>query len=335
MVQPLGREIIAARISASTRKSYESFLNVYRKTSHVPLPLVTDAQVVEAFAPFKGRRQRYIYSLRAAIAAFQLDNGMPPPPWVKSNIKAVTAVQSADLNRQIANTEAFFKGLKKLAPLPSLPGQSGCLPLPIQTANAVIDFLLSQTKLDSLRNAIGVLLQFYAMRRYDEIRTLKNGDLIDRGHGKGVLFNIRNMKGDISHAITLSETVCQGRAFAPLVRVFIRATMHLEGYIFRATQHNGSEWSDVNSPLTIGTYQEALRRTVMIVAPDTDPRCMSTHALRKGGFTCARESGMPIEIANAIIGHVSSDMWQHYYIPSTDRVTFYFEGMGPAIELRR
>ena len=61
------------------------------------------------------------------------------------------------------------------------------------------------------------------------------------------------------------------------------------------------------------------REAIISVAPLTDPRCLTTHALKKAGFTCARESGMPQEIANAIIGHVTSDMWQHYYIPSTAR----------------
>jgi integrase len=331
-MQPTGRDIVAARISARTRKSYQSYISVFTKLSSIPLPLVTDEQVMSAFIPFKGRSQRYIYSLRAAIAAFQLDNGMPPTPWAK--VKG-NAPASGSTPIMIANTEAFFKGLKKLAPKPALPGQSGCLPLPIHTANAIIDHLLSQPRLDHFRNAIGVLLQFYAMRRYDEIRTIQQGDLFDRSVGKGVTFSIRNMKGDISHAITLSETVCTGRAFAPLVRLFITATESLKGYLFRATTSDGLRWADVNSPLTIGTYQSALNAAIDAVAPDTDPRRRTTHALRKGGFTCARESGMPIEIANAIIGHVSNAMWQYYYIPSTERVHFYFEGMGPPLETRQ
>lgn len=173
------------------------------------------------------------------------------------------------------------------------------------------------------------------MRRYDEIRTLQQGDLCDRGVGNGVIYNIRNMKGNISHSINLSEMVCQGRAFAPLVRIFIQLTRNLKGHLFRATKENGFEWAELDSPLTIGTYQAAINGVINIVAPATDQRCRSTHALRKGGFTCARESGMPIEIANTIIGHVSTDMWQHYYIPSVERVNYYFEGMGPPLELRR
>lgn len=332
-MQSTGRDIIAARLAASTRKSYQSLINVYHRVSSVRLPLVTDAQVIDAFSPFKGRSNRYIYKMRAAIAAFQLDNGMPPPPW--SNAFSNGRNTGSASSYEMANTDAFFRGLRKLAPKPALPGQSGCLPIPLATANAVIDYMLSQGKLDHFRNAVGVLLQFYAMRRYDEIRSLQQGDLIDQGIGNGVLLNIRNMKGDISHAVTLSESVCNGRAFAPLVRLFITATKSLTGCLFRATSRDGQDWADTNSPLTIGTYQAALESAISIVAPTTDPRCRTTHALRKGGFTVARESGMPIEIANAIIGHVSTDMWQYYYIPSTQRVHYYFEAMGPPLETRQ
>jgi hypothetical protein len=44
------------------------------------------------------------------------------------------------------------------------------------------------------------------------------------------------------------------------------------------------------------------------VAPHTNLRCWSSHALRKGGFTCAVESGIPLPIVNRIVGHVSTDM---------------------------
>ncbi len=61
-----------------------------------------------------------------------------------------------------------------------------------------------------------------------------------------------------SHGVTLSECVCNGRALAPLIRLFSHATSGIDGFLFRATIQDGKRWEMEALPLNIGTYQEAI-----------------------------------------------------------------------------
>ena len=89
----------------------------------------------------------------------------------------------------VANTYAFFKGLKKLAPKSALRGQTGCPPLPVKTANAVIDYqALRATQAGSLPQRGTHSATIVCDAPLNEIRTIQQGDLVDLGPGNGVLF---------------------------------------------------------------------------------------------------------------------------------------------------
>jgi integrase len=226
----------------------------------------------------------------------------------------------------------FLKGLKRVAESTPCPGFAGALPLPTSTLNAMVDRWLAQEALASLRNATTASLQFFGIRRSDEVFQSRKSDFKDLGEGGGFQWNIRCMKNARNgHSLTLPDYVGAQRPVGALLRCFLETVddeFDDEDFIFRGTaKGDPARWSLVNQPLSAKAWDTALKSAITSVAPSTPPRATTSHALRKGGFTCAVESGIPMQIVNRIVGHVSSDMWQYYYIPSNDRVSLYMRRM--------
>ena len=165
-----------ARIAPRTEASYASYLKTFRQLSPVPLPLTTSDQACMAVSAFADRSWRYISSLKAAILDYQsLHNmpqslhNMPPPPWVAPD----------------GQMRTFLKGLKRVAESTPCPGFAGALPLPTSTLNAMVDRWLAQEALASLRNATTASLQFFGIRRSDEVFQSRKSDFKDLGEGGG------------------------------------------------------------------------------------------------------------------------------------------------------
>jgi hypothetical protein len=295
-------DIIANRITLSSRVSYKSYINAFMRLSLVPLPLLTDDQVIQAFTPFQGQREGYITTLKAAIAAYQLDNGMPPPPWGGGG-------RMGRARRESPALIAFFQGLMRAAPPRVFPGDSGTLPMPVHVLHTLVNYWIDQRQLCHFRNAIMALGQFYLMRRAAEMRNIKQGDLVDLGVGRGMELRVRSMKHvRTGHRVTIVEHVHDSRPLAPLFRLYLQATRNLRGFIMRSTTPDGNKWAKVDKAVSLTSYNQSIVKALQIVAPYLHERCWSSHALRKGGFTHARETGMPMEVANRIVGWITSDM---------------------------
>ena len=174
--------------------------------------------------------------------------------------------------------------------------------------------------------------QFHGIRRFDEVFSARKRNFIDLGKGKGFEWNIPRMKNALhGHFLTLPDFTDNKRPVGALLRIYLETVpdfAHNE-FIFRGTaKGNPLAWSNANKPLSARSWDTALKAAISKVAPTTPPRARTSHALRKGGFTCAVEAGIPLHIVNRIVGHVSSDMWQYYYIPSNDRVAYFMGRMG-------
>ena len=102
-----------------------------------------------------------------------------------------------------------------------------------------------------------------------------------------------------------------------IIRHFLALTEGLEGPIVRATRGKTS-WHVDPVPFSRAGWNKAIKEAIKAVRPDTDVQRLSSHSFRKGGFTAAREAGMPIDIAIDVIGHQCTDSWQAYCFRKLD-----------------
>ena len=102
-----------------------------------------------------------------------------------------------------------------------------------------------------------------------------------------------------------------------IIRHLVALTAGLQGPIVRASR-GPRAWAEDPVPLSRSAWNRAIKVAIKIVRPGLGLDRLSSHSFRKGGFTAAREAGMPIDCAIDVIGHICTDTWQAYCFRKLD-----------------
>ena len=162
---------------------------------------------------------------------------------------------------------------------------------------------------------------FYGMKRCNEVLQARRSHFFDDGVGVGLTWIVHGQKQSRDHLpVAIPEVNAAGRPVASVVRLLL--SIATSDVLFRAT-YGKSAWAPSGAPVTLTTWNSILKQAIARVALANPASAMTSHALRKGGYSAACEAQVPREVSRAIIGHMSDDMWKHYYVPSMTARRFW------------
>ena len=153
------REITEARLEERTRAAYASAVESLRRASGCDIPFASAAALCDAFAMLEGHDRCWLYTVRAAVIAAYVDRGLKAPAFDRAPFLP------------------FWRGLCKTCEDDRGTQQS----VDYATFRAMVDECIAEHSLAGWRNAVGIVLQFVGIRRFDEVARLGKGDLRDLG----------------------------------------------------------------------------------------------------------------------------------------------------------
>ena len=109
--------------------------------------------------------------------------------------------------------------------------------------------------------------------------------------------------------VNIPEHTSNGAPVAAVIRLFLRICP-TEGPAFQG--YHKKAWVHKHRPLSASAWNKELRAALRVCCPDINLKRISSHSLRKGGFSAAKAAGMSHECALRIIGHKSMTAWMRY-----------------------
>ena len=276
----------------STKASYSSAIR-NAKLPDDALPMNSVAKILQVFSKLRGGPFHKVLTLRSAIGAFHRIKLWPIPPFGDASLSL------------------FWEGLKRSCE----HEVKGTLPLHKQQ---MVHMLAHWNQLGSpvgWRNAAIMILQFYLFRRVSEVLSASRNELCDEGVGVGFRLLIPRAKNDKygrGLRLFLPDVTEDKVPLGRMLRAYMECTKGIKfGPLFRAARGN-SAW-DSQSPLfTADAWNTTLKDTSRALFPDLDTARISSHSLRKGGFTRSQVAGIPQDCAVDVMGHKSLKSWLSY-----------------------
>jgi integrase len=274
--------MLASRgLEPSTQAKYE--LNLKHVVTIHPdlIPMDSTGKLMMFFSTLKGTSEGKVKSYRSAIAALHRIRGWAPPPFEAGVVKAFWDGLLKSCNNQVVGKEPITKQ---------------------QFTDMVLHWLNKQSTA-GMRNAFVAVMQFYGMRRISEVLALTRDQIEDLGEGKGVVIRVTRSKNDRfgrGMEVPIPDKSKEGIPLGQIIRVFLHHTRDLQGVLLRASSGKHG-WSP--EPLSRDTWNTAVKDAFKVLYPGLPTKNFSSHSFRKGGFTAARQAGMPHDCSIDIIGH--------------------------------
>ena len=258
------------------------------------LPVDSVEKVIAMFTPLKGQKFAKVTALKSALKAYHRAMAWPSPPLDRDSL------------------HYFWEGLQKTC----CNIVQGACALENDQMLGLIKYWRSRESLVNRRNAALAVLQFYGMCRVGEILMLTRNDIIKRS--KGIDLRIRRAKNDrFGQGVIkfLPEKTDQGLPLLEIIEAFLKDTEPLGSMtpLFRASRGSGAtSWQMSNPVLPLTAWNQTLKETMERLGLAREDQRISSHSLRKGGFTRSHEVGIQLQDAINILGHKSSTAWVAY-----------------------
>lgn len=277
-------------------------------------------QVRIYFTTFEGKRWTAVENARNAVNRFHKENHWRAPPFWHPRLTD------------------FWRGLRKQCN----NTKGGQAAVGQNLIRKVVRQWSAQGTLDAVRNAFMATAQYWGVRRFDEVRqpTAGPGHVqpdttsartthtsgsdthgttrqvrnlrrvhINKRKDGGYTLTVVKQKNDpnkVGQRVPLPATAHDGFKISRVFDAFLRATSTLDGSssLSRTTSQGGRSWS--SRTLTNSAWNRALRKAFEEAGvPAKHLRRLSSHSLRKGGYTALIRAGVPADCAQQLIGHKS------------------------------
>lgn len=254
------------------------------------LPMDNPEKIMIFFASLQGAKWSKVRAYKSSAAHWHAERRLPPPQWDHPGL------------------QRFWRGLRK-----SCDNKvSGKRPLTKAELYALLRYWGGRNSLAGCRNMFIAVVQFYTAKRWSELAHLQRSDITP--HPQGFLLQVHRSKSDPfgrGSQAPLPEKTKDGVPIGSIIRNFLRLAP-TEPPLLRATHpaNKGGGWK--TNALTREAWHAAIRDSLKAALPQLDLREVGTHSLRKGGFTAAKQAGLPHDVAIDLLGHNSLDAWLHY-----------------------
>ena len=300
-------ELCNNALANSTKTKYASTLRAEAIPENL-WPIDTIEKVMVIFTPLRYQAFHKVTSLKCAVAAYHKTMGWLPPPFENPRLSHFWEGLQKSCNNVVQGASALRK--------PQL--------------TTMINFWVARNTLASRRNAAVATLQFYSMSRIGEILQLTAADLIERGAGFDV--HIRSAKNDRfgkGQVKVLPAKSNDGVEITHILKNFLSdAKLLTSGHIVRSSRGTGSEvWQPTCPMMKTASWNQTLRETMNHLDIREEGQRITSHSLRKGGFTRSHEVGMQLQDAIQVLGHRSASAWPTYSQQHPDRYRSALEKM--------
>lgn len=246
----------------------------------------TKTKVRQFFASLRKGKWSGVVNARTALTRAHKDRRWPTPPFGHHGL--------AD----------FWRGLRKACDN-TQQGQDAIKPKTVRTV--IAKWLAAKTG-SGARNAFIAAVQFWGTRRISEVLRLTRRDIKPRADG-GYTIMVRKQKNDpFGHGqrVPLPKTAHDGFDVSRPIRRFLRATEKLpDSQPLVRSIVKGNKWA--TRTLAAAAWNSALRKALKDTGiAERKLRRLSSHSLRKGGFTALVRAGAPRDCAQQLIGHKSA-----------------------------
>lgn len=286
------RELERQAIEPSTRRRYAAVLKDINRWGPL-FPLDTRQKVRLYFATFAEQRRKWtaVTNARVALRRLHKERGLRPPPFDHDRL--------AD----------FWRGLRKACDN-TQGGQDAIDP---ERLRKVLTGWLTRGTNSALRNAFVAAVQFWGLRRISEVTALTRRDITAMQDGSYTLL-VRKQKNDpfgYGQRVPIPAVAHDNFQVGTILRRFLEATRGLpdDSPLVRTTVRE--KWD--TKVLANDAFNRALRQALLKAGEDPlRITQLSSHSLRKGGFTALARAGVPQDCAQRLIGHSSARSGRTY-----------------------
>lgn len=282
-------------LADTTKSKYEFNLKHVVTIHPCLLPMNSAGKIMVFFSTLKGSNWSKVCSYRSAISALHRYRNWHAPPFDEPIV------------------QAFLQGLQKSCNNRVV----GKIPISKEEMTALVTHWFLKQSNNGYRNAFLAVVQFYGMRRISEVLALTREQIIDLGVGNGFVIRVDRQKNDKygrGMEVPLPEHTTDNIPIGPIIRQFLLVTQNVQGILVRASRGK-HQWNEKDTGvMDRGVWNTAIKDAYKVLWPDRpDTSLISSHSFRKGGFTAARQAGMPHDCAIDVIGHSpGSDAWLAY-----------------------
>jgi hypothetical protein len=275
------------------------------------------------FAFLEGRKWSAVKNFKNAISRHHLEQGWRRPPFDSSELSD------------------FWRALKKRCDN-TQEGKDAVHPGRLRIA---IAFWLQKGSNVAVRNAFIAAVQFWGVKRFDEVRGKTNMSLWGIGiarltpisrhepcafrrmqvkslrradikgseeTGYSVIIGKQKNRPNERQTIYLPARAYDGFPVSKVVSTFLAATESIPSKMTLARSCDSKNIWQAN-PLSNSAWNKALRAGFEAAGvPKSELQRISSHSLRKGGFTAMIRAGVPFDVAQQIIGHKSAESARPY-----------------------
>lgn len=238
------------------------------------------------FASFAGKKWSAVQNAKAAITRAHKEEKWGSTPFDHPDM--------AD----------FWLGLRKCCD----NTQQGQKALPPSLVRVIIQQWMGQQTHDAARNAFIAAVQTWGVKRISEVLNLCRKHIKVRRDGGFTLYIVKAKNDSIAagQRVALPAKAGDGFDISRVVARFLSLTRELpsDEPLLQSTDCHG-RWS--GTPFSGDAWNKALRKalTAAGVHPSKLSK-LSSHSLRKGGFTALVRADVPADCRQRIIGHKSS-----------------------------